>query len=259
MKPSEFARWRWQLVGGLMLSVVVSCNSLHAADSVTVFMIGDSTMADKPVIPENPERGWGQLLPLYFDTSVRIENHAVNGRSSKSFRDEGRWDVVLQRIKAGDWVIIQFGHNDQKTDAARHTDPFESYTANLLRFAQEAQEKGGRPILATPVARRRFDSEGKLQSTHGDYPDAVRKLAAQHHFPLLDMTAKSAGLLERLGPERSEALFVWSRPGEYDRFPDGNQDNTHFNALGATRMCDLAVTELQQVAGELAKYLKSGK
>jgi lysophospholipase L1-like esterase len=141
-----------------------------AQDGFTIFMIGDSTMADKPLIPENPERGWGQLLDSYFLPHVVIENHAANGRSSKSFRDEGRWKSVLDRMHHGDWVIIQFGHNDEKSDETRHTDPFTTYTKNLKRYVNEAREKGGLPILATPVARRNFDDSGYLQQTHGDYP-----------------------------------------------------------------------------------------
>ena len=230
-----------------------------AQDRVTVFMIGDSTMADKPVIPENPERGWGQLLPLYFNSNVSVENHAANGRSSKSFRDEGRWDTVLSRLQSGDWVIIQFGHNDEKPDEARHTDPFTTYTENLKRYATETKERGAHPILATPVERRNFDKLDVLQPTHGDYPDAVRKLAKEMSVPLLDMTAGSQELLKRLGKARSEQLFIWTIANEYQRFPQGNTDNTHFNALGATRMCDLAVAEILTNAPELASHLKSGK
>ena len=242
------------------LSIVLTCMcwsvGVVAHDPVTLFMIGDSTMADKPVIPENPERGWGQLLPLFFQSSLVVDNHAVNGRSSKSFRTEGRWDVVLGKIKAGDWVIIQFGHNDEKPDQARHTDPFTTYTENLRRFANEAKERGAHPILANPVVRRKFDEHSQLQTTHGEYPEAVRKLAKDMKLPLLEMTRTSRALLTKLGKERSEGLFIWTRPGEYERFPDGNEDNTHFNALGATRMCDLAVEEIRNKIPELAKHLK---
>jgi len=228
-----------------------------AGEPFTIHLIGDSTMADKPVIPENPERGWGQLLPLYFESHVRIENHAVNGRSSKSFRNEGRWDPIVEKLLPGDWVIIQFGHNDEKPDEARHTDPFSSYTANLRRYVGDIRRTGARPVLATPVVRRLFDAEDVLQPTHGDYPAAVRQLAAAMEVPLIDMTERSRDLLARLGRERSEQLFIWARPGEYERFPEGNRDNTHFNALGATRMCDLAVAEMRRRIPELAAHLKS--
>lgn len=222
----------------------------------TIFMIGDSTMANKPVIPENQERGWGQLLPLYFQDHVKIDNHAANGRSSKSFRDQGRWKTVQERLQPGDWVIIQFGHNDEKSDVARHTDPFTSYSDQLQRYVDETRDRGATPILATPVQRRIFDLQGELTQTHGDYPEAVRKLAASASVPLLDLTKRSNDLLIKLGNERSQMLFNSSLPGEYRRFPKGNQDNTHFNALGATRMCDLAVAEIQLHVPELAAHLK---
>ena len=243
----------------LSVSLSVCFSSMEAAEPFTIFMIGDSTMADKPVIPENPERGWGQLLPMFFQSHVTIENHAVNGRSSKSFLDEGRWNTVVDRLHKGDWLIVQFGHNDEKADEGRHTEPYGSYTANLRRFCVEAQAKGARTILATPVVRRHFDAAGVLQPTHGDYPDAVRKLAAELAVPLLDLTEKSRGLLSRLGQQRSESLFIWTLPGEYERFPDGNRDNTHFNALGATRICDLAVAELSKIAPSLAGHLKPSR
>ncbi|MBI1176211.1 rhamnogalacturonan acetylesterase [bacterium] len=240
----------------LLIAVLMSCGAV-AAEPVTLFMIGDSTMANKPVIPENPERGWGQLLQMYFQSDVTVENHAVNGRSSKSFRDEGRWQPILDRMKPGDWVIIQFGHNDEKPDAARHTDPFGSYTENLRQYVADTRAHGAHPILATPTVRRNFDKDGVLQPTHGDYPEAVRKLAKELNVPLLEMTGRSRELLVRLGKERSEKLFLWASPGEYARFPKGNSDNTHFNALGATRMCDLAVAEIQAKIPDLAMHLKS--
>ena len=205
---------------------IAPVSAQDADQTFTIFMIGDSTMADKPVIPENPERGWGQLLPLYFKSNVRVDNHAVNGRSSKSFRSEGRWDVVLERLRPDDWVIIQFGHNDEKPDEARHTEPFGSYTENLRRFATEAQKKGAHPILADPVVRRNFDDQDTLQPTHGEYPEAVRKLAKEMKVPLLELTNRSRNLLSSLGKARSEALFIWTKPGEYLRFPEGNRDNT---------------------------------
>jgi len=242
----------------LLIFAAVSVEAAAPA-KVRVFMIGDSTMADKPVIPENPERGWGQLLQLCFEPTVSVENHAVNGRSSKSFRDEGRWQPLIDRMQSGDWVIIQFGHNDEKPDEARHTDPFGTYTDNLRRFATEAREHGAHPILATPIVRRSFDPLGILQPTHGDYPEAVRKLAKELDVPLLEMTDRSRDLLVRLGKERSEGLFLRTLPGEYARFPEGNSDNTHFNALGATRMCDLAVAEIKAKIPKLAAHLKGSR
>ncbi len=241
----------------LMLACLcIPSDKVVAAEEFVIFMIGDSTMADKPVNPENPERGWGQLLPLYFQSNVTIDNHAANGRSSKSFRSEGKWGVILERIRPGDWVIIQFGHNDQKSDVARHTDPETSYAENLRSYALETRERGGQPIFATPIVRRSFSQDGKLQPTHGDYPNAVRKLATELQVPLLDLNSRSRDLLVKLGDERSRILFNWTVPGEYERFPDGNIENTHFNAIGATRVCNLAVQEIMVKIPELAHHLR---
>jgi lysophospholipase L1-like esterase len=246
------------LLGSAMLFalMVITVPISAAEERFTIFMIGDSTMADKPVIPENPERGWGQLLPLYFQSHVMISNHAQNGRSSKSFRDEGHWDKILKQLQPSDWVIIQFAHNDEKPDETRHTDPYTTFTENLKRYALEVKDHGAHPIFATPVARRVFDEQGTLQQTHGDYPDAMRKLAKEMNLPLLEMNTRSRELLTRLGPSRSEQLFIWTQPGEYTRFPNGNSDNTHFNALGATRMCDIAIDEIKTKIPELQPHLK---
>ena len=153
---------------------------------ITIHMIGDSTMANKPLVPPNSERGWGQLLSLYFDEGVRIQNYAANGRSTRSFIAEGRWKTVLQNLKPGDYVIIQFGHNDEKTNnAGLGTAPFGAFKENFESYVRETREHQATPILATPIARRRFDSDGKFFDTHGDYPAAIRKVAEEQKAPLL--------------------------------------------------------------------------
>jgi len=222
-----------------------------------LFLAGDSTMADKPVIPPNPERGWGQLLPLYFNDAVRVENHAVNGRSSKSFIDEGRWAAITNRLRPGDFVIIQFGHNDEKkNDPERYTEPFGSFETNLIRFVREARQHDAVPILATPVARRKFDAQGHLVDTHGDYVTAVRQVAQEQKVPLLDLNRDSMELLARLGPDSSKRLFDWIPAGEFERSRKGWSDDTHFNAYGACRMCDLAAAEIATNVPALGRWLR---
>jgi len=228
------------------------------AQGFTIFLIGDSTMANKPLIPENPERGWGQMLGIYFQAGVRVENHALNGRSSKSFRDEGHWAVVQSRIKPGDWVIIQFGHNDEKDqDPTRYTTPGGTFNANLARYVAETRALGATPVLATPVARRKFDAQGQPVNTHGDYVKAVREVAAAENVPLLDLNQDSMDLLRAMGPEPAKRLYIYVSPGEYGTLPKGRQDDTHFCAFGASRMCDLAVAEMQTKVPELARYLNA--
>jgi lysophospholipase L1-like esterase len=255
-------RFRFQTVTTLF-AIIAFCGCATAISAepartgFTIFMVGDSTMADKPVIPANPERGWGQMLPMYFQDGVRIENHAVNGRSSKSFIDEGRWAAVTNRLRAGDYVIIQFGHNDEKKkDPKRYTEPFGSFKTNLVMFIRDARAHGATPVLATPVARRKFDDNGALVDTHGDYVKALREVAQEQQAPLLDLNRDSTKLLVFLGPESSKRLHDWIPAGEFERDPKGLSDDTHFNAYGASRMCDLAVVEIESNVPQLATWLK---
>jgi lysophospholipase L1-like esterase len=223
----------------------------------TIHMIGDSTMADKPLIPANPERGWGQLLPLYFEDGVRIANHARNGRSTKSFIDEGLWQEVLAALKPGDYVIIQFGHNDEKSQEPKlYTEPFGGFKTNLEMFVRETRERKATPVLATSIARRRFDDAGKLVDTHGEYPKVTRLVAQEQQVPLLELNTRSAELLAGMGPELSKKLFDWIAPGEFERDPKGLSDDTHLNAYGACRICDLAVLDIKPAVPELAVWLK---
>lgn len=247
----------------LMLAMLVGCATPNlpmtqaSSGAPTIFMIGDSTMANKPVIPAYPERGWGQMLPVYFQDGVRIDNRALNGRSSKSFRDEGRWQPVFDKVQPGDFVIIQFGHNDEKDqDPTRYTTPFGTFKENLARYIREAHERGAKPILATSVARRKFDGQGRLQDTHGDYIIATRQVAAEQNVPLLELNTRSSELLIKMGVEESKRLYDWIPAGEFAKAPDGLKDDTHFNAYGASRMCDLAVEEIKNAAPELARWLK---
>jgi lysophospholipase L1-like esterase len=256
---------KFQPFTGLLTAVVLgSCASQLAPNcqagptdpGFTLFLAGDSTLADKPLIPANPERGWGQLLPLYFQESVRVENHAVNGRSTKSFLDEGRWSTITNRLKPGDYVIIQFGHNDEKkSDTNRFTEPFGGFKTNLARFVREAREHQATPILATAVARRKFDDSGMLVDTHGDYITAARQVAREQQAPLLDLNRLSAELLTRLGPDSAKRLYDWIPAGEFERQPKGLSDDTHFNAYGASRMCDLAIMEIEANVPALAGRL----
>lgn len=220
-------------------------------------LAGDSTMADKPTNPPNPERGWGQLLPSLFKDPKRVVNYAVNGRSSKSFIDEGRWAHLVSQIAPGDFVLIQFGHNDEKDkDSKRYTDPATTYRDNLRRFIRDVRAHGATPILATSVNRRKFDAEGKLIDTHGAYPEAVRIVAAEEKVMLIDLHQLTRPLLEKHGPEDSKKLFVWVKPGEYASRPKGAQDDSHFNERGALAVAQLAAEQFRLQKSPLADWLK---
>ncbi len=223
---------------------------------IRIFMIGDSTMADKP-LTDNPERGWGQLFPQYFTSDVTIKNHAVNGRSTKSFLKEGRWDTVLKYLQNGDWVFIQFGHNDEKIeDSNRYAAPQTTYRDNLVRFVKETRAKGANPILVTPVMRRKFDAAGKFVDQHGEYPDVVRAIAKEMNVPLIDLHRSSQALIESQGVEGSKKLFLWIDPKHFKTAPDGRKDDTHFSEYGAAEIASLVCNELQQKNIALAQYLK---
>jgi PelA/Pel-15E family pectate lyase len=227
----------------------------EAADKPALHLAGDSTMANK-TDPAYPERGWGQLLRERVGPSLQLVNHAVNGRSTKSFRELGHWDALLAQLKPGDWVIIQFGHNDEKqSDPTRYTDPTTDYPANLRRFVAEVRAHHAEPILATPVVRRTWTAAGTLEDTHGAYLDAVRKVAQEEKVPLLDMEKLTRQWLVGLGPERSKKFFMQFAPGEHPRLPKGISDNTHFVEAGARQVAGLAVEELRRMGLPFAQDL----
>ena len=230
-----------------MISVVVMCGFLSSGPTIRIFLVGDSTMADKP-LTDNPERGWGQVSPMFFDRHVTIENHAVNGRSTKSFISQGRWQVVVDRLRPDDYVFIQFGHNDEKKDdTSRYAAPETDYKNNLLKFVHETRAKGALPVLLTPVSRRKFDALNKAVETHQEYSEVVRRVAEEEHVPLIDLDAKSIGLLDTLGVEKSKSLFLWIPPGKYKALPAGKEDNTHFTFDGAKKIAGLVVDGITEL------------
>jgi len=224
----------------------------------TLHLVGDSTMADKPKEPANPETGWGQALPaLLKPEAVRVVNYAMNGRSTKSFIDEGRWAAVVAALRPGDYVIIQFAHNDEKDqDPKRYAAPRGAYQDNLRRFVREARERGATPILATPVARRRWSTAGELVDTHGDYPAALRAVAAEENVPLLELNLLTAELERAHGVEGSKRLHLHYEAGIQPRWPKGVKDDTHFSEYGAARVAALAVQEWLRLGLPLAEWLK---
>lgn len=215
-------------------------------------------MSDK-AIEDAPETGWGMVLPDYFDgQKVRFENHAQNGRSTKSFRTLGHWEKMIAKVSKGDYVFLQFGHNDSKSeDPARYAPAQTAYRENLLKFIAEIRAKGAQPVLLTPVVRRKFDAQGKLIPTHGDYPAVVREIAAKQNIPLIDLTEKSRTLLENLGVEKSKALFLHLSGGIYPKFPEAKEDNTHFTAFGAAHVAALVAEGVRESNLELRNLLKA--
>lgn len=220
-------------------------------------LVGDSTMADKPPEPPLPERGWGQLLREFMVEPARLVNHAANGRSTRRFADEGRWAHLMSQLQRGDFVLIQFGHNDQKADdprryAAADTD----FKAYLRAFIHDVRAKGATPLLATPVVRRKFDAEGRIVNTLEGWPQALREVAAESGVTLIDMNLLTATQLEAMGPESSKALFMWIAPGRWASLPEGRQDDTHYVESGARATAALAAKALKEQVPALRDWFR---
>jgi len=250
-----------------ILLVLIGCSLLcfvRPHKKITLFSIGDSTMAwydvqewSKQNGGENyPLRGWMMMMPQFFKSNVEIKDEAISGISSKSFRDEGAWKKVIDAVKPGDYVFIQFGHNDEKPDSANHTDARTSFRQNLLNYVNETKAKGANPVLFTSIARRKFDANGKLEDTHGDYVTVVRELAKEINVPLIDLNKKTGELVEHLGPEESKKLYLYIEPGAFTQLPEGKKDDTHLCVYGATKVAELAVQGIRKEHLGLAKYLK---
>jgi lysophospholipase L1-like esterase len=239
----------------LFLLLLISGNVL-GKEPITIYLAGDSTMAQK--LPEKrPETGWGEALQKFFnEEKVRIENHAQNGRSTRTFITEGRWQAIIAKLKKGDYVFIQFGHNDESKEKVDRYTPPEDYRRNLIKFITEVRAKQAIPILLTPVMRRRFDKDGNFLDSHGEYPDIVRAVAAENKVALIDMHRLSEKVIKQSGVEGSRKLFLQLAPGENPNYPKGIEDNTHFRPLGADAMARLVVAAIRAQKLGLAKYLK---
>ena len=223
---------------------------------IRILMIGDSTMANKDTSKGSPERGWGMVLQHFFTDAVEVDNHAQNGRSTKSFINEGRWDKVLSRIRPGDYVFIQFGHNDEKYKKEKvYTAPGVTFDDNLRRFVRETRLRGGIPVLFNAIIRRKF-VDNRLVDTHGDYLESPRKVAAQMNAYFIDANAITHGLVEAMGPEESKKLFMWLEPGAFKSHPKGAKDDTHLNVYGAHKVAWSLISAVGNKIPRLEQYLR---
>jgi lysophospholipase L1-like esterase len=217
---------------------------------IKVWMIGDSTMSIKE-IKAYPETGWGMPFVYFFDSTVMVDNRAKNGRSTKTFITEKLWLPVAENMQEGDYLFIQFGHNDEvKTKASYSTE--EEFKANLTLYVNEARIKKVTPVLLTPAARRRFDSTGKVIGTHDLYSSIVRTVAKENNVPLIDLDSKSQMMLQQLGVEGSKLLYNHLQPGEHPNYPAGVKDDTHFSELGARKMAEIVLSEIRNLKLDLS-------
>ena len=222
---------------------------------ITIWLCGDSTMSIKEK-KAYPEAGWGMPFVNFWDSTVTIENLAKNGRSTSSFRNEGLWQIVLDKAGEGDYVFIQFGHNDEVSTKKTYTTETE-FKNNLRQYVSEARSKKAIPILLTPMARRKFDVAGKIEGTHDVYSQIVRDVAKEEKVVLFDMDKITQQLYQQFGVENSKLLFMQLKPNEHPNYPDGRDDNTHFNELGARLIAQLVLVEIRsQIPGLADRIVK---
>lgn len=237
------------LLAGLLFSI----NKIPDKNKITIFMAGDSTMAIKET-KAYPETGWGMPFQYFFDSSVTIVNKAKNGRSTKTFISEGLWESIITNVKEGDYVFIEFGHNDEsKEKVERYTTPDE-YKTNILRFINETKAKKGNPVLLTPVSRRKF-KDGIAAQTHEIYSELIRSIAKETGVLFIDLDEKTRLLYQQFGEQYSKYLFLQLKPGEHPNYPDGKEDNTHYNELGARLTAQLVLEELRLAKSDLVNRL----
>jgi lysophospholipase L1-like esterase len=231
----------------LILALVLlplAANSEDSREQCHILMAGDSTMQN--VDPaKNPDFGWGQVLPRFAKESTEIVNLAKGGRSTKSFIAENRWSELVEQVRAGSWVFIQFGHNDASyKHPERYTAPVD-YEANLRNMVSDVRAKSGNPVLITPVVRRYFDSEGKLRDMHGIYPSLVHRVANKTRTPVIDLFERSSHELVNAGVLKTIDWFVHIGPGVHPCCPEGRMDNTHFTEDGAEHVAQWVISELK--------------
>ena len=250
-----------EIIFELALVLVILSNSGCSSENdptqknhITIFTIGDSTMANKK--PEEfPETGWAQVLHNFVDDSVTVYNYAKGGRSTKSFISEGLWEKTISDIQDNDYLFIQFGHNDEKKEKEHlYAAPYSLYKDNLEMFVKEAIKKGARPILFTPIARRVFNKNGDLEDTHGEYVSAVKELSKESKVLLVDMNTLTTDFVNKLGVEESKDIYMWVEPSV--NFPEGREDNTHLSEKGAREFAKLVLMELSRFDNSIKNHSK---
>lgn len=264
-------------ISGFFIVSLLCMLLTSSSQQITIFIIGDSTAANKSNYKTNPERGWGMVLQGFYDARILVDNHAVNGQSSKSFIDSGRWKKVIDKVKPGDYVFIQFGHNDEKPNPQRHTDPGSTFDDNLRMFCKETLAKGGHPVLFNAVVRRNFlrkvDSTVEDESlrsvkygeeevnsdtlidTHGAYLFPPKYVAKELGVPFVDANRITHDIEQGMGIEGSRKLHMWLKPGEVESIPDGRKDNTHYNIYGARVVAEALAEAIAKEIPALRKYI----
>lgn len=239
----------------ILLFVLVIAGSFTGAPKkkIRIWLIGDSTMCYYEP-SRAPVTGWGMPFANFFDSTVTVENRARGGRSTRTFISENRWQHVADSLQEGDYVLMQFGHNDEAKEERykdRYT-PVPDYKLNLTKFIMESRAKKAIPVIITPVTRMRFDKEGNMQETHKEYTAACWEVSKIYEVPLIDLDALSRNLLQQYGPQHAKLLFMQLDSLEHPNYPGGQKDNTHFNEYGARLMAQLVLNEIRLLLPGLA-------
>lgn len=242
-----------------LICLILLISTTCFAQKTTLYTIGDSTMANKKDPDRNPEHGWAQVLQSFFNNDIIVVNKAVNGRSTKSFINEKRWDSIYKKLKKGDYVFIEFGHNDEKIeDSTRYTNPHTTYRYNLIRFVKESREKGAIPVLLTSIARRNFNEKGVLVPTHGDYPLETRLTAQEYKVPFIDLEYYTELLEQSYGPEKSKKLHLHFKAGENPYYDKDKADDTHLSLEGAKAIAQIVINRIKAEEDPSLSRLKKG-
>jgi len=238
----------------ILFCAVILMSFCFPPKKIKVYLIGDSTIAIKQK-STYPETGWGMPFANFFDAEVEVDNRALNGRSTKSFLAENHWQPVVDSLKQGDYVFIQFGHNDEGKEKVGRYTTVDEFKINLVKYVTETRSKKGIPVLVTPVSRRKFDAAGKAIETHLLYTEAAKEVAKAQNVPLIDLDQKSIELYQKFGAENSKLLFMQLEPGVNPNYPDGRIDNTHFNELGAREIAQLVLKEIRTLNLDLVNHI----
>lgn len=256
INPRERGKWIWD--GKLTLEFNGSAPAVQEVeinrvkDVPTLFLVGNSTVVDEA---HEPWTGWGQMIPRFLKPDIAVANYAESGQAANTFVSSRRWEKIRSQLRPNDYVLIEFGHNDQK-QKGEGKGPFTSFTADLKYLIDQTRAKGAIPILVTPMHRRFFEADGKVKNTHGDYPEAVRVLARAEQVGLIDLTEKSAVLYESWGEEGSKGAFVHYPENTFPGQTEALADNTHFNAYGAYEIAKCIAQEMKRLP--LKRYVQEG-
>ncbi len=242
----------------LSIAAMIGAFILPEKKKIKIFLAGDSTMSIKET-KAYPETGWGMPFVYFWDSTVRVVNRAKNGRSTKTFISEGIWKSIMDEVAEGDYVFIQFGHNDEaKEKTERYATP-DTFKMNLIMFVAETRAKKAIPVLFTPVSRRIFDSTGLALETHKEYSAYVKEVAIREKVMIIDLDTESRALYQRFGKENSRLLFLQLKPGEHPNYPVGKEDNTHFTELGARLVAQLVLEEIRTLIPDLSERIVNSK